>query len=420
MKTLINNVTLIDPAAGQPHTTDVLIDDGRIAALGEQTDSSGCEHIDATDCYLLPGLVDLRARFREPGLEHKATIRSETLAAAKAGITSVAIAPDTDPVIDRPSMAQMLIEKSADLGLTRLYPIAALTSGLHSDKLADMWSMAQSGCVGVSNARQPIGNSLIMRRAMQYAASFDLTVHLYAHDADLLGNGCIHEGATSTRLGLPAIPAAAEIVGLARDIALVETTGVSAHFMGLSCARSVEMISAAQQRGLPITADVDIHHLVLCEDDMEDFDTHYHIQPPLRTAADRAALRDGVSSGVIQAICSDHQPHDADAKLTPFSESAPGISSLETLLPLTLGLVDDGILDLATAIGCVTQAPATILGINAGTLAVGDQADCCIVNPRQRWVLDRETTLSAGKNSPYLGRTLTGRVTHTFIAGRKV
>lgn len=421
MKTLIKNARLIDPSASLDKTSDLLIEDGRIAAIDDQISApTDCETIDASSQWLIPGLVDLRVRFREPGLEHKATINSEALAAAKAGITSAAIAPDTDPVIDRPSMAQMLIEKSSDLALTRVYPLAALTNGLQGEKLADIWSMAKSGCIGVSNARQPIRNTLVMRRAMQYAASFDLTVHLYAQDPDLLGNGCIHEGATSTRLGLPAIPAAAEIVGLARDLALVETTGVKAHFMGVSCARSVEMLSSAQRRGLPVTADVDIHHLILSEDDMEDFDTNYHIQPPLRTTADRAALRDGVKDGVIQAICSDHQPHDADAKLTPFGESEPGISGLETLLPLTLELVKDSILDISTAIRCLTQAPANILNIDSGSLAIGAKADCCIVDSDDHWLLDKEVIASAGKNTPYLGRTMTGRVQQTFIAGEKV
>lgn len=419
MSLLIKNATLIDPANNINGNHDVLIKDQTIQEIGSNINHDG-ETIDASNHILIPGLVDLRARFREPGQEHKANIKSEALAAAKSGITSVCLQPDTDPVIDRPSMAKMLIEKGHEINGARIYPIGALTHGLNGKTLSDMWSLSQSGCVGISNALKSVKNALVMRRAMQYAASFDLTVHLYAQDRSLLGNGCIHEGATSTRLGLPAIPAAAEIVGVARDIALVETTGAKTHFMGLSCARSVEMIANAQQQGLPITADVDIHHLVLCEDDMRDFDSNFHIRPPLRTANDRLALQQGIKQGVIQAICSDHQPHDKDSKLTPFSESSAGISGIESLLPLTMKLVADGILDINQAIAAITHVPANILGINAGTLSIGSVADCCLVNTQNEYELTNERLLSSGKNSPYLGSAFKAQVTHTLIGGALV
>lgn len=419
MSLLIKNATLIDPANKLNETKDVLIQGQKIKEIGSKLNSDG-KTIDANGHLLLPGLVDLRARFREPGHEHKATIKSETIAAAKSGVTSVCLQPDTDPVIDRPSMARMLIEKGHEINGTRIYPLGALTNNLNSKTLADMWSLSQSGCVGVSNALNPIKSALVMRRAMQYASSFDLTVHLYAQDKSLLGNGCIHEGATSTRLGLPAIPAAAEIVGIARDIALVETTGAKTHFMGLSCARSVEMIANAQQQGLPITADVDIHHLVLCEDDMRDFDSNYHIRPPLRTANDRLALQQGVKQGVIQAICSDHQPHDKDSKLTPFSESSAGISGIETLLPLALKLVEDGVLDINETIAAMTQAPANILGIDAGTLSIDAIADCCIVNTQEQYEFTNGSIQSSGKNSPYIGEQFSAKAVHTIIDGKLI
>ncbi len=418
MKVLIKNGTLIDPANKAHAQQDLLIENGLISKIGHiESTIEDCKIIDATNCLVAPGLVDLRARFREPGLEYKATIASEARAAAKAGITSVCLPPDTDPVIDRPSMAHMLKEKSAELGTARIYPLAALTKDLAGKTLADVWSLTQAGCVGTSNAGNPIENTLVMRRAMQYSSSFDITVHLYAQDHALIGNGCIHEGATSTRLGLPAIPAAAEIVGIARDIALIETTGVKAHFTGISCARSVEMIANAQQRGLNVTADVDIHHLVLCEDDMLDFDTHYHVQPPLRTANDRTALCQGVKNGVIQAICSDHQPHDIDSKQTPFGESSPGISGLETLLPLVLKLVKEDALDIDQAINCLTNAPATILGIEAGTLSIGAIADCCIIDPNKTWTFNKNDIHSSGKNSPYIGQSFSGQTKYTLIGG---
>ena len=423
MNLLIKNATIIDPANALNDTSDILIQNQEIRAIGSNLSTTlnhDGETIDAHGHLLIPGLVDLRARFREPGQEHKATIKNEAVAAAQAGVTSVCLQPDTNPVIDRPSMARMLIEKSHESNGARIYPLGALTNNLNGKTLSDMWSLSQSGCVGVSNALNPIKSALVMRRAMQYAASFDLTVHLYAQDKSLLGNGCIHEGATSTRLGLPAIPAAAEIVGIARDIALVETTGAKTHFMGLSCARSVEMIANAQQRGLPITADVDIHHLVLCEDDMHDFDSNYHIHPPLRTNNDRLALQQGVKQGVIQAICSDHQPHDKDSKLTPFSESSAGISGIETLLPLALKLVNEGVLDINQTVKAMTQAPASILGINAGTLSIGAKADCCIINNQQEYEFTSEDMLSSGKNSPYVGDHFNTKVIHTIIGGKLI
>jgi len=335
--TLIKNGTVIDPASKLNKQVDILIQDGKFAEIGTINQlPENCDVVDATELTVIPGLVDLRARFREPGQEYTATIASEAKAAALSGITSVCIPPDTEPAIDRPSIANTLFDKARQANGSKIYPISALTTNLESNKIADLWTLANMGCVGTSNAKKAIPSVLVQRRAMQYAASFGITVHLYPQDHELYGNGCVHEGITSTRLGLSAVPAAAELVGLARDIALIETTGVKAHFMGLSCARSVEMIADAKKRGLNITADVDIHHLLMNEDDMLDFDSNFHIQPPLRTKADQAALIEGVRSGVITAICSDHQPHNADAKLAPFAETEPGISSLETLLPSLL------------------------------------------------------------------------------------
>ncbi len=421
MRLLIKNAIVVAPtgsaqSASITENAELYVENGQFV---RQLSDTPTETIDAKGAYLIPGLVDLRARFREPGLEHKANIRKEALAAAKSGITSVAIPPDTDPVIDRPSMVQMLIEKGNESGGAKIHPIAALTRRLEGEKLSDMSTLTHAGSCGVSNARSPIPDALVMRRAMQYAASFDLRVHLNAQDHTLAGNGCIHEGATSTRLGLPAIPVAAEIVGVAREIALVETTGVKAHFMGLSCARSVEMIADAQSRGFDITADVDIHHLLMSEEDTEDFDTNYFVLPPLRTKADQQALIDGVKSGVISAICSDHQPHDKDAKLAPYSDSEPGISAIDHLLPLAFELIEDGVLPLETAISALTRAPASILGIDAGTLSEGASADFCLVE-KAASTLTADTMLSSGKNSPYIGRSSSYRLKQCFIDGELV
>ena len=423
-KILIKNGHIIDPENDINDVLDILIDDGKIQQIGQieldQHHSSITQTIDAKNLIVLPGLVDLRARFREPGQEYKATIASESKAAAKSGITSICIAPDTDPVIDRPSIANTITEKSHAANGAKSYPLSALTKGLQGNMIGDLWSLAETGCIGTSNAKRPISSVLVQRRAMQYAASFDITIHLYPQDHELLGNGCVHEGITSTRLGLPAVPTAAELVGLARDIALVESTNVSAHFMGISCARSVEMILAAQKRGLNITADVDIHHLLMCEDDMKDFDSAYHIEPPLRTKVDQMALIEGLKSGIISSICSDHQPHDPDAKLAPFGETESGISSLEFFLPALFKLNDCFNIDFDTLLKAMTINPARIAGISAGELSIGSAADCIIVDPNAEWTFQTSDILSQGKNTPYLGQSVKGRCLHTIIDGRLI
>jgi dihydroorotase len=420
---IIKNGQLIDPANNINKIVDIVIDNGKIEHIGpteediEKSFNEGDKIIDAKGLLVLPGLVDLRARFREPGQEYKATIASESKAAAKSGITSICIAPDTDPPIDRPSIANTIIEKSHSANGAKSYPLSALTKGLKGEMIGDLWSLAKTGCVGTSNAKTAIPSVLMQRRAMQYASSFDITVHLYPQNHELLGNGCVHEGITSTRLGLPAVPSAAELVGLARDIALIESTNATAHFMGLSCARSVEMIIAAQKRGLNISADVDIHHLLMCENDMKDFDSNFHIEPPLRTQDDQKALIEGIKSGVISSICSDHQPHDPDAKLAPFGETEPGISSLECFLPSLFKLSEKFDIDFETLLRATTINPAKIAGIPAGNLSVGQTADCIIVDPSAEWTFNTSDIISQGKNTPYIGEIMKGRCMHTIIDG---
>lgn len=280
-----------------------------------------------------------------------------------------------------------------------------------------MASLEEAGCVGVSNARVAVKDTVVMRRAMQYASTFDLTVFLHSQDPWLLGNGVVHEGEISTRLGLPAIPEATETVGVARDLALIATTQATCHFNVLSTARAVDMIARGQQEGLPVSADVSAHHLHLTEHDIGFFNTLCHVAPPLRSQRDRDRLRSALKEGVIGAICSDHQPHEPEAKLAPFSESEPGISGLETLLPLTLKLVTEQVLSLPEAIALLTSKPAQILGIDSGHLGLGATADVCIFDSETEWVFDRETMLSRGKNSPFHAWQMQGRVAHTIIGG---
>jgi len=421
VKIRISNGRVIDPVSREDSVRDVFINQGFIVdprTAGD--DFSADQEIDATGCVVCPGLVDLQARLREPGEEHKATMQSELSAAIAGGITSVCVPPDTNPVIDTPAMVHMVRQRGRHIRKARVYPLGALTVGLAGEQLTDMSALRDAGCPAVSNANQIIDNTLVMRRAMQYASTFDLTVFLTPLDHWLKGNGCIHEGEVSTRLGLPAVPEAAEIVALARDLALIETTGVRAHISQVSCARSVEKVREAKARGLRVTAAVSAHHLHLSEQDIGEFDTRYHVMPPLRSIADRDALRQGVISGVIDAVCSDHQPHGMDAKLAPFSESASGISGLETLLSLILKLVDETTISLSDAIARVTANPAQILSIDVGKLLPGAPADICIVDTQVRRKLGITKFISRGKNSPFTDTVLQGSVKTTIVAGNLV
>lgn len=400
---------------------DLHLDAGRIVALGKAPAGFKAEReISAHGRIVCPGLVDLSARLREPGFKHKATIASETAAAAAAGITTLCCPPDTQPVVDTPAVAELIHQRAAQAGKARVLVLGALTKGLAGVELSEMAALKEAGCVGVSNALHPAGNALIMRRAMEYAATHGLTVFLHAEDAHLAAGGCAHEGAVSTRLGLPAIPESAETAAVARELILIEQTGVRAHFCHLSSARAAQMIARAQHDGLPVTADVSAHHLHLTDMDLGHFNSLCHVRPPLRARRDLEALRHALAQNTVSAVCSDHQPHEADAKLGPFSETEPGISALETLLPLTLRLAQEGVLSLQDALARLTIGPARILDIEAGTLSVGAPADICIFDPEQHWTLGAETLRSRGHNTPFLGWEFKGRVTHTLLAGEVV
>ncbi len=418
MRILIKNGRVVDPANKLDAVTNIYIADGRIAAVGNSLAGfTADQEIDATHKLVCPGLVDLSARLREPGYEHKATIASETRAAALSGITTLACPPDTDPVIDTPAVIKLIRQRSERAGYSNVYCIGAASRDLEGELLSEMGALKEAGCVGISNAMIPIKNPLIMKRIMEYASTFDLTVFLFAEDPSLRNNGCMHEGAISTRLGLPGIPEAAETVAVARDLALIADTGVRAHFCRLSTAKAAQMIARAQYDGLPVTADVSAHQLYLTDMDVGEFDSQCHVRPPLRSQRDMQGLREAVRKGTISAICSDHQPHENDAKLHPFRETASGISALETLLPLTLRLVDECRISLSDAIARVTVQPARILGIDAGTLNVGSAADVIVVDPEHYWSLTKTTMLSRGRNTPFIGWELKGRVEQTLING---
>lgn len=420
MGTVIRGGRIIDPANQLDAIRDLYIHEGRIAAIGEAPrDFTAEQQIDAGGKWVLPGLVDLQARLREPGQKHKGTIASETAAAAAAGVTTLCCPPDTSPVIDNPAVAAQIAHRAEASGRARVLPIGALTQGLDGEQLASMQALHTAGCRVMSNARRPITSTLVQRRALEYAATLGLTVFVNAEDP-WLADGCVHEGELSTRLGLAGIPECAEVIALSRDLILIEQAGVRAHFSQLSSARSITLIAEAKARGLDVSADVSAHQLYLTDLDVGDFNSLCHVRPPLRSQRDRDSLREAVAEGIISAICSDHQPHDRDAKLAPFAATEPGISALETLLPLTLRLVDEGVISLSDAISRVTWEPAQILGIEAGTLSPGALADVCIVDPERRWEVTEHNLISIGKNTPFLGWEMQGRVSHTLLEGRQV
>ena len=414
----IKNGLLIDPVNKVNQIGDLYIANGKIVSVinapyGFKAD----EIIDAVNKVVCPGFIDLSTRLREPGQSRKATFKSESVAALSGGITTMCLQPDTNPVVDTSAVAELIKELAKKAGYPKIFPIAALTQKLEGTELSSMLSLKQAGCIAVGNANQPVRNLLILRRAMEYAASHDLLVMFRPNDYWLGNNGCVHEGYFATRYGLPSIPEAAETIALAQCLELAELTGCRVHFGQLSCKRSVIKIHQAKKYGLQVSADVAAHQLHLTENSIIAFDSNYHVIPPLRTDTDLEYLRDGLAIGTINSICSDHQPHDVDAKLGAFPETEPGISSLETLLPLMLDLVTQNIITLEQGIATLTSNPARVLRIDSGALTVGFSADVCVFDPSLEWQINTDNWKSQGHNTPFWGKTMKGRVTHTIQSG---
>ncbi len=411
----ILNGRVIDPAANLDTIANIHIADGKILAIGTApADFSAAQQIDATNKIVSPGFVDLSVHIQTID-----SITKETQAAAANGITTICCPPDSYPIIDSTAVAELLQHRAASSQMAKVLPLAALTQNLEGTQLAEMGVLKQAGCIGVSNV-QPIVNTEIFRHALEYAASCELTVFLHPQDPWLGRKGCVHEGAISTRLGLVGIPEAAETIEIARDLLLIELTGVQAHFCHLSTARAVEMIKTAQDKGLPVTADVSLHQLFLSEQAICDYNSQVHVTPPLRSQDDQIGLRQGVLNGSINALCADHKALNADAKLSPFAMTTAGISTLDTLLPLSLRFGEESQTDLITTLGYITHKPAQILGIEAGTLTIGSPADICIFDANRKWTLTAETMHSSGHNSPFIGWELKGKVNYTLINGRVV
>lgn len=419
----INNARLIDPAQTIDRVSTLYIENGHIAGVDEIPagfDVERAQTIDADGRWLIPGLVDLSTWLREPGLDHKATLASETRAAATSGITTLCFQPEPAVSIDDAATVNLIQDINADLGKANIQVIGNFTKQLKGKQLSNMGGLKNAGCVGVTNGLQPMQDLRVMRTAMEYAVSHDLTVFLYPLEHALAHNGFVHESEISTRLGFAGIPAAAESVAVAQILALIEMTGTRVHFCRISAAASVRQIRKAKAAGLPVTADVAAHQLFLLDTDVSDFNPLCHVMPPLRSQQDRDALREGLADNTIDAICSDHQPHDLDAKLAPFQQTEPGISALETLLPLTLRLVEEDVLSLPQALSKVTQHPARIIGSQRGTLAAERPADLVLIDPDAFWELSLEQLVSKGKNTPFAGWGFNGKVERTLLAGRIV
>ncbi len=392
--------------------TPLFIVDGKIAAIGEAPAGFVADqHIDATGCVVSPGLIDLGARLN--------SIEAELAAAVAGGVTSVVVPPDADPPLDEPELADRLVHRAKEIRKARVLPLGALTLGLKGERLSELAGLKKAGCVAFSQAKVPVVDTEALLRALEYAATFDFPVFLHPQDYWLSRNGIAHEGEVASRLGLAGIPVAAETIAIATIVQLVRDTGCRVHLTRLSSAAGIDLFKAARDEGLPITCDVGIHHLLLTENDIGFFNPHARFCPPLRTQKDRQALSDAVAAGVA-AICSDHTPVGADDKLLPFGEAKPGATGLEVLLPLTLKWAESAGVGLSDALARITTAPAELMGLRSGELAVGASADICVFDPEAIWQLTADSLKSRGKNSPWLGYPMTGRVKTTLVGGRVV
>ncbi|HQX05167.1 MAG TPA: dihydroorotase [Zoogloea sp.] len=419
MNILIQNGRLIDPANKIDAPQDLFIADGKIVGVGSAPAGfSAAKTIDASGLVVAPGLIDLAARLREPGFEYKATLESEMDAAMAGGVTSLAIPPDTDPVLDEPGLVEMLCYRAKKLNRAHVYPVGALTIGLKGEQLSEMAELVEAGCVAFSQANTPILDTRVLSRAMLYAATFGFRIWLQPIDPYLARGGVAHDGEVASRLGLPGLPASAEIIALYTYLRLARQTGARAHITRVSCAESLDLIEQARKDGVDVSCDVAAHHLHLCDMDIGYFNPHCHVIPPLRSQRDRIALSKALADGRINAICSDHTPVDDDAKQAPFSESEPGTTGLELLLPLTLKWAAEHKLPLIDALARVTSEAAKIAGIaKGGHLSVGARADICIFDPDCHQQITRGMLKSQGKNTPFLGLELPGRVRCTLVEG---
>ncbi|MBT9523319.1 MAG: dihydroorotase [Dechloromonas sp.] len=412
MNILIQNGRVIDPKNGVDRSTSLYVVDGKIAGLGDAPAGFVADQtIDSAGCVVCPGLIDLGARLN--------SIEAELAAAVAGGVTSVVVPPDADPPLDEPELADRLVHRAKEIRKARVLPLGALTLGLNGERLAELAGLKKAGCVAFSQANRPVTDTEALLRAMEYAATFGFAIWLQPQDYWLSRNGIAHEGEVSSRLGLAGIPVAAETIAVGTIVQLVRDTGCRVHLTRLSSAAGVALVQRAQHEGLPVTFDIGVHHLLLTENDIGYFNPHARFSPPLRAQSDRQALSKAAAAG-LAAICSDHTPVGADEKLLPFGEAKPGATGLEVLLPLTLKWAEEAGVSLPDALARITSAPAAVLGLPSGQLAVGAAADICIFDPEATWQLTPDALRSRGKNSPWTGYMMTGKVKSTLVGGRVV
>ncbi len=419
---LIRGGRVIDPGRFNG-LADVLIENGKIVAVGPNVkipagkSGAGPTVVEATGKLVLPGFIDLHVHFREPGFEYKETIQTGTAAAAAGGFTSVCCMPNTNPVNDNQAVTEFILDQARATGSAHVFPVGAITKGSEGKELAEIGELRRSGCVAISDDGRSVMNSLVMRRAMEYALAFDLPVVDHCEDLHLSEGGCMNEGIVSTELGLPGIPAAAEDVQVARNVALAELTGARLHLAHVSTAGSVRMVREAKARGIRVTAEACPHHFSLTEEAVRGFDSHAKMNPPLRTKQDVQAIREGLRDGTIDVIATDHAPHAIQEKEQEFAAAPFGVVGLETALPLTLALVEEGVLSLERAIAALTTEPARVVGLKKGTLAPGADADVVVVDPEAQWVVEPARFRSKGRNTPFAGWKVKGQVALTILNG---
>jgi dihydroorotase len=429
MKISLRGGRIVGPIAQDANADVVLIDElmdlhvhgGQILSVGDPPDGfTPDQTVDVTGLFVAPGLVDLAARLREPGFEYKATLESEMKAALQGGVTSLACPPDTDPPLDEPGLVEMLKHRAKGLKAASLYPLGAMTVGLRGEVITEMAELAEAGCIGFGHPGAMFTDTQVLMRAMQYARSFGFTLWVHPCDHFLSRNGVVHSGPVAGRLGLSGVPVMAETVALHTIFELMKATGASVHLCRLSSAEGVSLLKQAKQQGLKVSADVSVHHLHLTDVDIGYFDANLRVDPPFRSQRDRAALRQGLKEGVINAICSDHTPLDDDEKQLPFAEASPGASALELLLPLALKWGREERMQVAQVIDKLTRLPAEVLGINAGVIQPGGVADLCVFDPDAAWIVNDKSLLSQGKHTPFIGRELIGMNKMTMVQGEIV
>jgi dihydroorotase len=420
-KLAIRNGRVIDPATRLDAVCDVLIEDDRIAAIGQNLDSSGADEFDATGLIVAPGFIDMHVHLREPGFEYAESIETGSRCAAAGGFTSICCMPNTSPVNDSATVTRYILERASRHATVNVFPIGAITKGSLGEEMAEIGSMKQAGIVAISDDGRPVMNARVMRRAMETARSFGIPVIDHCEDLHLSAGGDMHEGVESVRLGLRGIPAASEDVMVARDILLAQLTGVKFHVAHISSRYSVEMVAFAKARGLAVSAEATPHHFALADDEMPPYDSNYKMKPPLRGKCDVGAVTQGIVSGAIEAIATDHAPHPGSEKMQEFEKCPFGIIGLETAVGLALErLVHPGAISLLRLIELFTSGPARILNLDRGRLAVNAPADVTILNPERAWTYDVNRSFSKSRNTPFHGHEFRGGPVATIVSGSMV